>query len=1230
MTCRFGPASFLNQAHHLDNEADFIGVLAPCTDTIGSTIVQCVSQSGPAYMIQSGRLGLCCLLITMACFAPWISRAQQPPEAAGLISVEGTVELLRANSTNWTMANIGAKLNVGDQLRTGRRSRATLRLSNLSILRVGELMSYEIEPPRTTAGKPTLNLKSGTAYFFSRDRPQEVQIRTPTVTGAIRGTEFNVLVGPEGRTTVTMIDGEVELTNGFGSLDLSGGEQGVAEAGRAPVKTAVLNAVNVIQWNLYYPGALDLAELDLSERERGQLAESLAAYQRGELLEALKKYPADHQPESPADHLYLGALLLSVGLVDQALSHLDAADADHLAQANALRQIIASVKFEAWSEPSTQSLATEFLAESYYQQSRGNLPAALTAARKAAGKSPTFAFAWERVAELEFSFGHTDAALEALNKSLALAPRNPQAIALKGFLLAAQNRIGDALQQFDEAIAIDGSLGNAWLGRGLCRIRRGESKAGREDLEVAAALEPNRAVLRSYLGKAFSQTGDDARANHELELARKFDPNDPTSWLYSALLHQQQNRVNEAIRDLEKSQELNDNRSVYRSRMLLDQDEAVRGANLAGVYSDAGMDDVSVREATRAVNYDYANYSAHLFLANSYNQLRDPNQINLRYETPWLSEYLLANLLAPVGAGTLSQNVSQQEYSKLFQHDGFGVASSTEYLSRGAWIQSGSQYGTFDNFGYAVDTLYRSDNGQRPNNDQDQLTVSTQLKWDVTPHDSVFFQAIYYDASAGDLNQYYDQRSADLGLRTKESQEPLLLLGYRHEWSPGVETLAVAGRFDDTLKVTDTDQSVLHLARDSAGNVIRVPYPTLPQAELGYRSKLEIYTAELQQIFEWRNHTLVFGARYQTGTFDTHNSLTNFTSRQYAAGTNVSVISLPNSLFPEPAVNQSFRPSMERVAGYVYDEWQIFDPLLLSVGLSYDYLQFPQNYRSAPISDGEQSEDQVSPKAGFTWTPLRDTTMRFAYTRSLGGVSFDQSVRLEPSQMAGFNQAFRSLIPEAIAGSTAGAKFETYGLALEQKFKTGTYLAIEGQILNSDVNNTIGAVDLRFPSPFVVNFVPSSGTRQELDYTEKNLIVTANQLLGDYWSLGARYQLSRVDLTTRYPEIPASVSSASYTKNSATLDQLTLFALFNHPSGFFARAEGNWYSQNNDGYTSAVPGDDFWQVNLFGGYRFWHRHAQIQLGVLNLNGQDYHLNPLNLYTELPRQRTLAVNFQFNF
>src|SRR6185436_16136441 len=97
---------------------------------------------------------------------------------------------------------------------------------------------------------------------------------------------------------------------------------------------------------------------------------------------------------------------------------------------------------------------------------------------------------------------------------------------------------------------------------------------------------------------------------------------DPTPYLYSALLKQQQNRINEAIRDLETSQDLNKNRSLYRSQLLLDQDSAVRGANLAQIYDDAGMSDVAQREAARAINSDYANYSAHYFLANSFNNLR--------------------------------------------------------------------------------------------------------------------------------------------------------------------------------------------------------------------------------------------------------------------------------------------------------------------------------------------------------------------------------------------------------------------------------------------------------------------------------------------------------------------------------------------------------------------------------------------------------------------------------
>ena len=74
--------------------------------------------------------------------------------------------------------------------------------------------------------------------------------------------------------------------------------------------------------------------------------------------------------------------------------------------------------------------ASSFLAASYHAQSRFNLPEALRLARAAVDRSSKTGFARARVAELEFSFGHTGSALDALNKSLALAPRNAQALAL--------------------------------------------------------------------------------------------------------------------------------------------------------------------------------------------------------------------------------------------------------------------------------------------------------------------------------------------------------------------------------------------------------------------------------------------------------------------------------------------------------------------------------------------------------------------------------------------------------------------------------------------------------------------------------------------------------------------------------------------------------------------------------------------------------------------------------
>jgi len=1121
-----------------------------------------------------------------------------------LLTVEGKVEISAVGTTSWSAALTNQVLQIGDRLRTGIRSRATLRLSEKSVLRVNELTTLKIQPPPRENNAPVLDLNSGSTYFFSRERPATVEFRTPLASGAIRGTEFNLAVAEDGRTVLSLIDGLVALNNEHGQVDLKTGEQGVIDPGKAPERTALIDAINIIQWCLYYPGILDVDELELSAGTRQILSASLAAYRQGDLLQALAAYPENRNPDSDPERIYRAALLLAVGQVEQTdaqLKQLQSASP----LAGALEEMIAAVKLQPWNRVAPPQLATEWLAESYYLQSRSQLEAALHAATSATVKSPNSGFAWERVAELEFSFGRTRQALTALEKALELSPRNAEAVSLEGFLLTARNQIGDALILFDKAIALDPALGNAWLGRGLCRIQQGDSDAGRRDLQVAAALEPGRSALRSYLGKAFDNAGDDRLARKELGLAKRLDARDPTPWLYSALLDQRENKINQSVSDLEKSQELNDNRSVFRSRLLLDQDRSVRGANLAAIYRDAGMTDVSVREASRAVNSDYANFSAHLFLANSYDTLRDPKQINLRYETPWLSELLMANLLSPVGAGSLSSYVSQQEYSKFFDPNRPGVISSTEYFSGGNWHQTGSQYGTLGNFSYSLDADYLLDNGQRANNDIDRLNLSARFKEQVAPGDSVYLEAQYQSIDAGDVRQLYDQSSGSLTLRTKETQEPNIYAGYHHEWNPGMHTLFLAARLNDTLKINDPSSTVL-FPRYAGGTVTSVSGEPF---SVDYQSKFEAYSAELQQLWAVDKHTLIVGGRFQSGWSDTADTLTR-----------------PNTLPPQTFPDE-VHADLQRLNFYSYYAWQILEPLQLTAGVSYDRLYFPRNIDSPPLTDAQVTEDQVSPKAGLIWTPWKYTTIRGAFTRSLGGVFYDNSVRLEPTQVGGFNQAFRSVIPESVEGSIPGSKFETFDAALDQKLPTGTYIGVIGEILYSKADASPGVFTNSIFIP--VPDSPSS-TREHLAFRERSLTLYANQLLGDYFSIGASYKLTQADLNDQFPDIPPGTVGYPGKDVRAFLHQVNLFARFNHPCGLFSQIDTVWSQQSNQGYSPDIPGDDFWQLNAFVGYRFLHRRAELKLGLLNITDQDYRLNPVTLYSELPRERTLAASFKFYF
>src|SRR5262245_51479657 len=145
---------------------------------------------------------------------------------------------------------------------------------------------------------------------------------------------------------------------------------------------------------------------------------------------------------------------------------------------------------------------------------------------------------------------------------------------------------------------------------------------------------------------------------------------------------------------MQRAIELNDNRGVYRSRLLLDADLAARSAALARVYSDLGFQQLALVEGWKSVNTDPSNFSAHRLLADSYSSLT-------RHEIARVSELLQSQLLQPLNMTPIQPHLSE---AKLFllSTSGPSTLSFNEFNplfnSNGLTFQSSSFTGENDTY----------------------------------------------------------------------------------------------------------------------------------------------------------------------------------------------------------------------------------------------------------------------------------------------------------------------------------------------------------------------------------------------------------------------------------------------------------------------------------------------------------------------------------------------------
>jgi hypothetical protein len=169
----------------------------------------------------------------------------------------GPTEIVRAKKSISSAVNTAVEMN--DTIVTA-RSRAELTFEDATKVKITEQSKLIIDDfvydPKLGTGKLAMKVALGTARYASgqiaKNNPQQVAIKTPTASIAVRGTDFSMTVDELGRSLVmllpscddkTCVTGAIEVSNEAGSILMTQAYQAtlVSTADTPPTRPVVLN-----------------------------------------------------------------------------------------------------------------------------------------------------------------------------------------------------------------------------------------------------------------------------------------------------------------------------------------------------------------------------------------------------------------------------------------------------------------------------------------------------------------------------------------------------------------------------------------------------------------------------------------------------------------------------------------------------------------------------------------------------------------------------------------------------------------------------------------------------------------------------------------------------------------------------------------------------------------------------------------------------------------------------
>ena len=807
----------------------------------------------------------------------------------------------------------------------------------------------------------------------------------------MEGTEVYLRVA-DARAEMIVLEGRVAATPGtesavpFAPAAVTTGQRLEAAPGTVPAVTALPDdgtpfgalrrvAVGALSWTLYYPEVLVGADAATYPRI-ADAARLLLAGQRDQAEAVLAQVP-------------------------------DAGVAAGLA--SALRSSIAVARGDAAAATSQAARAVELapnaaaprLAQSYARQLALDLDGATAAAGEAAALAPQEALPQARLAELYLMQGDLPRSRQAADEAARLGA-TPLTDIAQGFADLATYRASAAEAAFRRALQQESQNPTALLGLGLALIRRGDLAAGTAQLQNAAAADPASSLLRSYLGKAYFTGREEAAAARQYAIAKDLDPTDPTPWFYDAIRLQLANQPVAALRSVDRSIALNDQRAPFRSRLLLDRDQATRGASLAQIYQDLGFTRLGINEARRALMLDPGSSSAHLFLSDVY-------QGEPRFEAARVSELLQSQLLQPVGlnpvqpslgfpdlnviANSGPAHVGFNEFTPLFQKDGWqingtGVAGTQNTI--GNELSATALWGRTS---VSVGQYYFDTDGFRQN-DHLQHKIYTAFA-QVQATDQLNLQAEYRrrESELGDRSLNFDLDNYDRNLHESIDQD-ILRLGGRLELTPST-TILVSGVYSNRNQ------------RDRTGTSFDLGDGSTFDFDFRGRGNLDGRQLEAQVLSNLGRARIVAGG----GAYHVDEDLQIVERQAFDGSTSES------DLLSDPHSNTN----SAKVYSYAYIDWPERAIFTIGMGLNHS-------------DETGDKETEPTPKLGVEYRATDQLTLRAAAFRTVKSNIIAQQT-IEPTTVAGFNQVFDDF---------NGTKADQAGIGADYRLTQDVTIGAEG------------------------------------------------------------------------------------------------------------------------------------------------------------------------------------------